>query len=74
MTTITITTQSGARITAEVDGSSIEISQDGRLAGTGTLSRKGRIEDCDARLGAQDGSETESAFEALEQAIAGMRS
>ena len=69
MTTIEITTASGHKITATLsdDGERISIYQGGALAGTGRVDYScARILDCDARLGAADGSETEEAYEALE--------
>lgn len=70
MATVTVTTVSGAVVTAEVEGDVVTISQDGHFAGRGRLSAKGRIEDCAARLGAADGSETDATYEALESALA----
>ena len=65
----THTTKSGAVITANVEGDVVTISQDGAVAGKGRITTKGAIVDCDARLGAADGSETEAAYEALESAL-----
>lgn len=71
MTTVTVTTKSGATVTAElIDGDRVLISQDRKWAGSGRLSAKGRIDGCDARLGAPDGSESEETYEALEEAFA----
>lgn len=73
---VTITTESGAEITAEVTGRDVVISQDGHEAGRGTLRRFSglgkpwvAIDDCPARLGHTDGSETEAAYEALDAAL-----
>jgi hypothetical protein len=74
-----VVTVSGAVVEAEWElGGKVALSQGGRAVGEGTL-RMGevgsdaawcRIEDCAARLGAADGSETAAAFEALEQQLA----
>lgn len=82
MATYTIRTASGASITAdttwamEEDGAiterGLQIFQDGQYAGQGKVVRTStgcRIEGCDARLGAADGSETDDAYIALEAAI-----
>lgn len=76
MTSVTVTTKSGAKVTAEysIDGGKVTLSQDGHFAATGRvrygMAEWARIEDCDARLGAADGSETDDTYAALEAAIA----
>lgn len=74
-----VMTVSGVVVEAEWElGGKVALSQGGKAVGEGTL-RMGevgndaawcRIEDCAARLGAVDGSETAAAFEALEQQLA----
>lgn len=61
---------SGGEVVARVEGDVIIITQNDHPAGVGRMSAKGRIEDCAARLGAADGSETESVYEAIEAALA----
>jgi hypothetical protein len=64
-----ITTESGAVIEAEwAEGEAVIISQGGHEAGRGQWTGR-TIVDCSARLGAADGSETESAYEALDEAL-----
>lgn len=75
---VSIKTASGCEIEAEVTtdhpdtwvGARVEIHQDGSWAGNGRWSGAlSGIQDCSARLGADDGSETEEAYEALDAAI-----
>jgi hypothetical protein len=84
MTTVTVRTKSGAKVSAEfsIDGGKVMLHQAGAVAGSGRI-RYGtetlatgesaswaRIEDAAARLGAVDGSETDDAYAALEIAVA----
>jgi hypothetical protein len=66
--TVTVTTPAGARVTATVEGEAVTITQDGQWAGDGRWNGH-RIDDCAARLGTADGSETDSAYEALDRAL-----
>jgi hypothetical protein len=68
---VSVRTRSGGTVAAHLhrDGT-VEISEDGHAAGTGRWQTPGStIRECAARLGAEDGSETESLYEALEEAI-----
>lgn len=68
MKTTTITTASGATITATIHGTNVDIIQDGVSVGTGVWSGS-QIEDCTARLGAADGGETDEAYAALDAGL-----
>lgn len=70
-TKVAIRTRDGGTVTAHLhrDGT-VEISENGRAAGTGRWQTPGStIRDCAARLGAGDGSETEALYQSLEEAI-----
>ena len=68
MNTAVVATDSGLVI-ATLDGDRVTIEQNGVLAGTGRWTGS-RVEDCDARLGHEDGSQTEIVYSLIERHFA----